>query len=208
MNKRTISVGATVICFLFLAAPVMALTISPSVDATIFDGAQGILDGIGDYINAGGNPQAVKMSTMESRAILEYDLSPITQPITSAFLTLPVQFTLGPYPFTLQLYSYDANGTLTFSDYGAGSPYASKKYSGDSFVTFDVTPLLKATSSEFLGFNVRKQEQSPADSIPAYAAFGSLEHSPATFLSINETPVVTPEPASVVLFLVGGEPLV
>lgn len=202
--KRALSFAAVLFLFVFFVPPAMALIIAPSVDGTIFDGAQGPYDGAGDYINAGGWPQAFYITEFQSRAIFEYDISMVHESIDTAMLFLPAPYKLGPYPFTLQLYSYDADGILTPSDYAAGVLHSSLLYNGEISVSYDVTSALQNASAGFIGFNIHKLEEHPSAPDQPYVAFGSLEHRPFAFLTINETgPSAVPEPATVSLLGLG-----
>jgi len=183
-----------------------AFFIDPTVDATIFDGPASPKDGSADFINNDDFVQALNNVIFESRGVIEYDISGIGVPVTDAHLSLTVNEDLGPFPFTLQFYSFAADGAVTVTDYDTGSLFHSISYNSSPTLTVDVTGVLQdliAANESFAGFNLRKLEEDQGTEGEAFVAFKSLEFPTAARLHINEANNSTvPEPAS--LFLLGS----
>ncbi len=94
---------------------------------------------------------------VEQRAVLEFDIAQLTQPVGHADLNLAI--TSGaPTPLTVSVYMYAGDGTVTLSDFAAGSLATSFSYTGQSQVTLDVTTALNsliASHAAYAGFNFR-----------------------------------------------------
>ena len=194
--------------FLYLSLGVagraQAIILTPVVDGTLFDFGD---DGTVNFINTNEGVQALNMAGFDSRGIMEFDLSGISNPIPNAFLRLYKNATLGPFPMTIDLYGYAGDGTLSNTDYNDGSFLTSFNYNDENIFDIDLTTHVQGAVSgaySFLGLNLRMHDQFEGTNAPPYASFGSLEWPPANELHVEggATPVV-PEPASVLLLSSG-----
>lgn len=206
-----------ILAFLFaetilIIMPAEAVILIPDVDGYLMDLGK---DGIVDLTFQAGPVTAEQLlggpnNGIESRGVLEFDISGLINSISSASLNLDVlsnHSTVG-YPLTLGLYSYAGDGLISGSDYGAGTLIDLYDYNGESNVQIDVSAPLQSlinNSENFMGFNLR-METLPAlgTTAPNMLAFNSLEYPleqprPA-FLNVESSAV--PEPAS--LFLIGA----
>jgi hypothetical protein len=130
-----------VIVLLCSNAPVItATTIQPTVDGIVRDGVPfSAKDGIPDSTLEGSIVQVLNVPSFEDRGIIEFSLSGLSQPIFNAQLVLPVFGSNGPFPFTVDVFTYAGDGTLTLADWAQGSLLTSFPYSGEQAVTLDAT---------------------------------------------------------------------
>ena len=210
MRRLLVILSITGFIGLSFLRPAHALILLPTADGTIFD-----FDGDGNvnYINPDESVQALNNifsgpSHFESRGLIEFNIHSLLSGgnINHAQLGLTTIDTLGSYPFSLGFYGYRGNGALDNDDYGAGTLLTSLDFNGGPTLDVDVTNFLqnaKASNYDYAGFNIRKLGIS-SDYPPVYVAFGSLEESPASRLSVDQSPSnpTVPEPAS--LFLLGS----
>jgi hypothetical protein len=198
-----------ILTFLVLAAsePVSAVSITPIVDGTIVDGLYWPKDGLPDLVDEGSAVKVLDVERpsqpWEGRGIIEFSLPVMSEPIADAKLTLNVSDSMGPYPFTIDVFTYAGNGVLSLGDFNAGSFFTSFEYSGESSVTLDVTAFiveLYASVDDFAGFNFHFAVPTTIPLNFPYLAFSSLERPPAADLVI--TPI--PEPGAVLLLGLGG----
>lgn len=155
---------------------------------------------------AGPNPDYIEIfhqNTDDSRGIVEFNISSLTAPVSSAqiFLTrASVGFGTFP-PKTFNALGYVGNGTLELADYSAGTTASPFLYGGELTASVDVTTFVNSLvgSTTFVGFTLLK------DSEPAFVGarfnqislgqpFASLEVDPA-----GPVPEPIPEPATLVL---------
>ncbi|MDD5432003.1 MAG: hypothetical protein PHO70_03340 [Candidatus Omnitrophica bacterium] len=205
MNSRILNIAVLFCSLIFL--PILhaqAFDVSPVVDGTVFDGKYpNLFDGQGDYINSTGYPQAMNMNGSASRALFEFPLSSIENSFIAASLNLTVEECLGPFPYTLGIYSYAGDGYLDFDDYARGNIIGSITFNDQSTLNYDVTSVvhdLISSGKSYVGFNIRKEEQDILAPGQPFVAFRSLEYPPSAYLSVK----ATPEPISSALFLLGS----
>jgi hypothetical protein len=202
------------IVFLY-PGPVRASILSPTADGKIIDGYVfnvGFVakDGAPDQVDPLQSVQVLNTSLIEERGIVEFNVSGFNDPLTSAYLKLSAIDQLGPYPLHFALYGYQGNGALNNADFNDGFLVKSFTSSGENSFVFDVSPFLKdikSAQADFAGFNIRLSDVSSNQFSVPYVAFGSLEDPPAAQLFLNESPIITPEPAASILYGFGGLPL-
>jgi hypothetical protein len=182
-----------------------AISITPTVDGSVKDGLDSPKDGNPDHVSEGSIVQALNVDRsnlpFEDRGIIEFDISSLSLgmlgPVT---LDLPVVRSMGPFPFTIDVFSYVADGSLSLGDFNAGSPFTSFDYFGAPHVALDVTSVvhdLQLSGSEFLGFNFQFAVPTTIPSNGPYIAFNSLEFLPSATLVFT-----IPEPSTLLLLLV------
>lgn len=104
-------------------APAVLLTLI--VDGTIRDGLHSPKDGVPDSVSENTVIQVLDVDRdrlpFEDRGIIEFTVSRLSQPIANAELVLIVRGTTGPFPFTIDLFTYTGDGSLSLDDFNAGS---------------------------------------------------------------------------------------
>lgn len=179
----------------------VAITITPTVDGTVRDGLTSPKDGIPDAAIESSVVQALDVSRptspFEDRGIIEFDVSGVAnQPVN---LILPVFGSMGPFPFTVDVFSYTGDGLLTLSDFNQGTLFTSFSFSGESNVVVDVTSAIAdvlLAGGTFAGFNLQFAVPTNIELNGPFVAFNSLE--------IGDRPAqldVVPLPAAIWLFL-------
>ena len=173
------------------ASVTTATTIHPTVDGSVRDGPPfGVKDGIPDSPVDRSIVQALNVPTFEERGVVEFSLSTLSQPISSAQLILPVFASNGPFPFTVDVLTYVGDGVLTLADWDQGSLFTTFPYSGEPTVTLNVTSFISSALAEgdaFAGFNLRFAVPSNIALNGPFVAFNSLEFPPAASLTVNVT---------------------
>ena len=87
---------------------------------------------------------AVKAGT-EDRSALEYDLTGLSYPVSSATLDIYISnLDPGPPDGVMEFYTYTGDGVIETSDFSAGSLYAQVISTGDSFTHVDFTAAVNA----------------------------------------------------------------
>jgi hypothetical protein len=215
MMKRRRLMGIIILSlltFLMLGGnePVIAVPTYPIADGSIRDGYDEPKDGVPDDMSTTTVVQVLNnigaFSEIEDRGIIEFELPVLSGPFTSADLVLPVFGSMGPYPFTIDVFTYTGDGVLSLGDFDAGSLYTSFAYSGESSVTLDVTSFigsLYTSGDDYAGFNFRIPVLTYVPLNGPYVAFRSLENGPAAYLSITPPPVPIPAPGAIVLTSIG-----
>lgn len=203
-----------ILAFLFagtvsMITPAEAVVLMPDADGYLVDYWR---DGTIDYISETSyvdilNQRVSPSFSAEEQGILEFDISGLSGPVSSAFLDLDIMYSLIPsgYPATLGFYSYAGDGAISGSDHGMGTLINLYDYNGEPNIQMDVTaPLqnLVNDNENFMGFNLR-METAPALGVtaPNVITFNSLEYPRSALLNIVESNVV-PEPGT--LFLIGA----
>jgi hypothetical protein len=161
----------------------------PVVDGTVRDGLQSPKDGVADAVLDGSVVQVLDVERasqpFEDRGIVEFDVSGFAGSKAKIDLVLTTFDSMGPFPFTVDVLVYAADGSLTPSDFSAGIPVASFEYSGEAHVTIDVTDAIQgriASGNEIAGFNLRMAAPTTIESNGPFVAFGSLDYPPAAVL--------------------------
>src|SRR3990172_5391157 len=103
-----------VFCFagtISIIAPVEAVILTPNVDGELRDFGK---DGIVDVVFQAGPVSVLNQAAGEYQGILEFDISGLSNSISSASLDLGVYSSYAPtgYPLTLGLYSYAGDGVI------------------------------------------------------------------------------------------------
>jgi hypothetical protein len=113
---------------------------------------------------------------------------------------------MGPYPFTIDVFTYSGDGVLSLGDFNAGSLFTSFAYSGESVVTLDVSSFigsLYTSGDDYAGFNFQFAVPTTIPLNGPYVSFGSLEHGTAAKLMITPTVEPIPAPGAIVLTSIG-----
>lgn len=206
MKKNFLLLGITTA--LLLSAPsAQALVLPPTTDGTIWDGVifdVGLVakDGVPDQVDGTQSAQAFNNELVETRGVMEFDVSGVADPVTSAYLLVTAIDKNGPYPLNMEMHAYEGDGGLGFSDYSAGTLFAPFQYNGQNVLLFDVTSFvqdLKTNGDDFAGFRFHLLDVAPIRTGPPFVAFGSLEEPQAGQLYINERPNIVPEPATLLM---------
>jgi len=187
----------------------VAIIVNPVDDATLWDGLQFSKDGVADFMNRGSSVQILDVDRpvqpFENRGIFEFDITNLVHADSAITLNMPVNSSLGPYPFTLDLYTYAGDGIVSLGDFNAGSLHSSFDYSGESLITFDVTTFitdLLTTPATYAGFNLQFSVPSIIPLNGPYVTIGSEMAlfppfgTPASLVSI-------PSPGTLSLFIIG-----
>ena len=181
--------GVCVIESLVTPTPKPAVVaLQPVADASLRDGDA--KDGVPDLVISGSVIQALDGPGMEDRAVIEFDISSLAGPVSSAALTSKVFNALGPFPFTLDLYGYttSANGLVELNDWSTGSLIASINYAGENEVDIDVTAFVNSAigaGEGNVGFRFEFAVPSAIELNGPYVAFNSLEIGPAASLELS-----------------------
>jgi hypothetical protein len=109
-----------------------AITIAPTVDGVVRDGLDSPKDGVPDDILEGSIVQALDGPQFEDRGVIEFDISNISQSIHRVSLVLTIYAANGPFPFTIDVFTYAGDGSLSLNDFNLGSLYTSFQYFGKS----------------------------------------------------------------------------
>ncbi len=133
----------------------------------------------------------------EDRGIVEFDMRGIPGPVFRAMLSLRVFSSNGPYPFTIDVYGYRANGKLAVDDWDRGTLVTTFQYSGEPSVLLDVTSKVQAmrnAGAKWAGFNLRFVPPTVIDENPPFIGFHTMEYPPAAVLRIRtkDTTAVLP----------------
>lgn len=199
----------SVFTFLMLAVnePVIATITMPIVDGSIADGLQGPKDGIPDEYSTVSIVSVLDVDRpvlpFESRGIIEFELPVRARPVTNAELVLNVFDSMGPYPFTVDVFTYTGDGLLLLNDFNAGSLFTSFAYSGEPVVSLDVTSFIQtlyASGDDFAGFNFQFAVPSTIPINGPGVSFNSLEYPPAAKLRL----LPIPAPGAVLLTSIGA----
>jgi hypothetical protein len=165
------------------------ISISPTVDGTVRDGLDSPKDGTPDNVLEGSIVQSLDVPQFEDLGIIEFDIFNLSQSIHRASLILTVFAANGPFPFTVDVFTYAGDGNLSLSDFNLGSFYTSFEYRGKSkTITLDVTPFtndLIALGEGYAGFNFQFSVPSTIASNGPFIAFNSLEFPPAASLRVR-----------------------
>jgi len=192
-----------------VAAPVaQALVLPPEVDATIFDGFQWDFDGVPDYINDDGYPQALYSSkyNFETRGFFEFNLSTVASGFNSAVFSGTVDASKGPYPFTIDVYGYSGDGAISTGDYQAGDFLTSFQYDEEGEVFVDLTPFMAdmiADGNPYAELNFRMRYEAGDERELVYLAFNSLSYPPSAVVTFDYGAAAVPEPATLFLTALG-----
>jgi hypothetical protein len=165
------------------------IKITPTIDGTIRDGLDSPKDGIPDAVLERSIVQVLNVERpsqpFEDRGIIEFDISNLSLPLPKIELILTVFSSNGPFPFTINVFTYIGDGVLSLADFNAGSFFTSFEYSGESTVILDVTTFIRrlvASGETFAGFNFRFAVPSTIPLNGPFVAFNSLEFPPAALL--------------------------
>lgn len=212
MMKRRLLRGLiflSLLTLLMLAAnePVIAGPTIPIVDGVIRDGLHSPKDGVPDVVIGGSIVQAVDIDRpslpFEDRGIIEFELPVRARPVTSAELVLNVFDSMGPYPFTIDVFTYTGDGLLSLGDFNAGFLFTSFAYSGEPVVTLDVTSFIQSLytyGDDFAGFNLQFAVPTTIPMNAPGVAFNSLEFPPAAKLRV----LPIPAPGAILLGSIGA----
>ena len=198
MKSKLLALAALLV--LFSVLPSQATTLNSVVHGTVVDGPPE--DGTSDYtittvVAAANYPNG---GGVQDRAVIEFDISSLTNPLSLATLDLTeLNNLLGTRTFSV--YGYTGDGALGTGDYLLGTSLGSFDLTGPSTVHFDVTAFVNAQIAlndplHFVGFQV--VWASPAES--AFASFGNISTSMPTLTYATAT---TPLPAAFPLFATG-----
>jgi hypothetical protein len=186
--RNVILISTFIVLLVFIESPfciASSLTINPSDDGSV--GSSGSVDN-SSYL----------MCTSGGRGIVEFPLAAVSEPISSAELSVN-PYALPLWNPTIHVYGYaSTDGVLTSSDYSAGTflgdwALPSLTFGQDAY--FDVSAFLKTVSTPYVGFNLRVDSFSPN-------TFSSLERN---YGHPSQLSIVTiPEPATILLLGLGA----
>jgi hypothetical protein len=92
---------------------------------------------------------------------------------------------LGPFPFTIDVFTYAGDGILSLDDFYLGSFFTAFEYSGESKITLDVTNFIQElinSGEQFAGFNFQFSVPSNISLHGPFLNILSLEFPPAAYL--------------------------
>lgn len=151
----------------------------PAVDGSVRDGSIALDNSVVQTLHVPG---------FEDRGVIEFDVSSIADTVYRSVLRLAVFGSMGPYPFTIDVYAYAGNGLLSLADWDRGTLATSFVYSGEDVIELDVTDAVRKRISwgaKFVGFNFRYRGTSPIDMNGPFVAFHSLEYAPSGVLRVR-----------------------
>ena len=191
-----LAAGSFVVVPLMSAAPVQGVPIiEPTAGGTVRDGLEFPKDGVADWVIRPALVQTLnvdrRIGPFEDRGIIEFNILALGEG-NEVKLNLPVLASKEPYPFTIDVFTYVGDGTVSLGDFNAGLLYTSFEYSGASVVTLDVTSFigdLRSAESAFAGFNFRYRNASTIPSNGPFIAFNSVEtrqHGPPATLHVSD----------------------
>ncbi len=181
---------------------VSTVSIDPVVDGSIRDGLDFPKDGTPDTVLENSVVQVLNVERavqpFEDRGIIEFDISNLRPLSTQMDLVLNVFSSKGPFPFRVDVFTYEGHGFLSLADFNAGTFFKSFEYSGESVIKVDVAPVianLRSSGKAFAGFNFRTVPSTIPSNGP-FVAFGSLEFPPAAQLRPDDAAAAPPATAS------------
>ena len=145
----------------------VSFEIEPIFDACVLDGypTSAMKDGRGDLILSNSllivknNESPINEYNVETRGIMEFDITPITGTLEEAYLELVTDGQeYMPRNVSLVLCNYIGNGTFKIFDFNIGQPVDTVLYDLEWTVVFDVADALRAhiaAGDTCAGFNVR-----------------------------------------------------
>ena len=161
-------------------------------DGSVRDGLGTLKNGVPDTAIDNSVVQVGDVPNFEDRGIVEFALPPGLT-VTAARIDLGVFSSMGPFPFPIEVFGYDAgtsaDGLLAVSDWTGGTSLGTFMYGGETTVSFDVTAALATaatTSSAFVGIRFEFQVPSAITLNGPFVAFNSNEFPPAAQLTITE----------------------
>jgi len=206
-RKFTFRISATVVLASFLAIvssmPATAVVFTPTADGIVRDGLDSPKDGVPDNVLEGSVVQVLDVDRairpFEDRGIIEFEISSIRS--TPVNLVLTTFSSVGPFPFTVDVFSYAGDGFLTLTDFNSGSLFTSFLYSGESNISLDVSTVIQdllSSNEDFAGFNFQFSIPTTIPGNGPFVAFNSLEFGPPAKLV---TAIL--EPTTLTLFGIG-----
>ena len=167
-----ISRALFIITIVSIQAQAATITLAPKVDASAedrTDSAAGLVrDGVFETILPLDDPylRVTDAGSIEQRAVLEFDLSPIPplSQIQSALLVLSMN-ARSDEPISVGAFGYIGDGLISSSDFSDGNLVSQAIYPASAFLpssptTFDATAVLTdllASHASFAGFGLRDQ---------------------------------------------------
>jgi hypothetical protein len=165
-----------------------------TVDGSIQDGLDFPKDGIPDRVNDGTIVQVLNVARpnnpFEDRGAIEFNISQFPPAPAQVNLVLNRFAANGPFPFRVDVYTYEGDGLLSLADFSAGTLFTSFDYAGESVVRLDVTAFVAGlvnSKKTFAGF-VLRTVPSPIPSNGPFVAFNSIELPPPAQLSASFAP--------------------
>lgn len=161
MRIKTLWKAILVVTIMLLYGTAHGAIIPTSTFGTVEDTNR---DGIPDATRFDGNIARAINSTasnffQEYRAILEFELTGISAPVSTATLELnPIRTTNTPVSTTLQLFGFSGNGVVDVSDFSAGILVASLPFFNETFKNVDITAFfnsLISSNASHAGFAIR-----------------------------------------------------
>lgn len=162
----------------------------PAVDGSVRDGMvigppkDGTPEVVFNFLGIINSP------SVDLRAIMEFDISTILQPVGHAELRLAVQsWSASLAGSSINAYVYAGDGAVTLSDFAAGAFATTFSFAGQTEVTFDVTSAVNsliASKAGYAGFKLRLFPQSTQEyPQPPGIFFYSLQSPPAPTLDLR-----------------------
>lgn len=212
--RRIILLSVLAVLILAPNEPVFGASTLPIADGSVRDGLHSPKDGVPDNVIGGSIVSVLDVERpslpFESRGIIEFGLPDLlSQPVADAELVLSVFGTMGPFPFTVDVFTYTGDGLLSLGDFNAGSLFTSFAYSGEPVVTLPVTSFIEtlyASGDDFAGFNFQFAVPTSIPINGPYVSFGSLEHGSPAILTVTPilAPDVIPAPGALLLGSIGA----
>ena len=210
-----ISRGQTQIFALALFAACIGIFVQPSTSraTTITSTVHGFVadfgtqDGTGD----GVNPITVEVanfgtSSSQVRGIIEFDISGISNSVSSAALVLPIAYNFLTTLQQFDVYGYTGDGLLTYSDYALSASLVgsfSADHSTTGPINFDVTDFINEQinlNNQFAGLEIVWGGSAMSSSWIDFGASGAgSDINPQLEFELNATPI----PAALPLFISG-----
>jgi len=161
-------------------------------DGSVRDGLATLKNGVPDTAMDNSVVQVADVPNFEDRGIVEFALPPGLT-VTAAQVDLGVFSSMGPFPFPIEVFGYDAgtsaDGLLAVSDWTGGTSLGTFMYAGEATVSFDVTAALAtaaANASPYVGIRFEFRDPSTINLNGPFVAFNSNEFPPAAQLAITE----------------------
>ena len=216
MKMRTMLTAAMCALGVSSAAQAAVIDLTTSIHGQIRDlAASGPVDGVPEDIRTDriglahfqdADSGANLFPSRDVRGLIEFDISALAGGVSSAELILTTAPVSSAFiaAHTVNLFGYSGDGSITLSDFSAGSLITDFAYFNEPSVTLDVTAFIEnqiLLGGSFAGFNLFLLDPTNIGGPAQFASFGRQNVSPFPVLRITEAAAVPTPPALPLLAL-------